>query len=377
MKRNTGIIFGICLALYWLGRYSATPHNEHVLQAWAFWHGHFYIDSTPIHEMVNSGGHWYDLHPPLSAVMMMPSVAIWGLSANQTLVCVILGAVSVTLAWRLFLKLGLDSETAKWLTVFFAVGTTFWYEATLGASWDFALVASTVPTLLALNETFGKGRPWLVALWASLGFFARWDLALTWPIYVRLLWVRGKKAEGLVWMFVPFLTAIILYIGYNLARFGTLNDPSLWMWYAVDEYRKVRTHGPFSIYYLPMNLYTALFLGAVYTDAAPWIRPLHWGQAILLTSPAFVLALRANFLRPVSVLLAMAVVLGMLPALLVYANGFTQFGCRYWVQVFPFMLALMALGVPRPLDQFSKILIVASVLIVAFNVWQIRTMGLV
>ena len=138
----------VVLVLYCLTAGSASPHNEHVLQAMAFWGGHCYI-TTPIHEMVQYGGHWYTLHPPGSAVLMMPFVAIWGMDANQTLVCVLLGAIEVALAWRLLGLLGLDDKARIWLTVFFGAGTTLWYEATLGASWDFALVASMLWTLLA------------------------------------------------------------------------------------------------------------------------------------------------------------------------------------------------------------------------------------
>jgi hypothetical protein len=64
------------------------------------------------------------------------------------------------------------------------------------------------------------------------------------------------------------------------------------------------------------------------------------------------------------------------PALLWYANGFVQFGLRFYVQVFPFLIVLMALGAQElGLDQMGKILIVASVILVAYGVWHIRTLG--
>ena len=36
--------------------------------------------------------------------------------------------------------------------LFFGVGTTFWYEATLGSSWDFVVLATIPFTLGALAE---------------------------------------------------------------------------------------------------------------------------------------------------------------------------------------------------------------------------------
>ena len=58
-----------------------------------------------------------------------------------------------------------------------------------------------------------------------------------------------------------------------------------------------------------------------------------------------------------------------------YASGFAQFGTRYYLQIYPLLLVLMALGMKRRVDQMSKILIVASVALVVFGVWQIRGLG--
>jgi hypothetical protein len=74
-------------------------------------------------------------------------------------------------------------------------------------------------------------------------------------------------------------------------------------------------------------------------------------------------------------LLWVAVLLGSAASLSVYANGFVQFGTRYWIQVFPFLLVLIALGTGKRADQLTKVLIIASILIIVFSVWHIRTIG--
>ena len=58
-----------------------------------------------------------------------------------------------------------------------------------------------------------------------------------------------------------------------------------------------------------------------------------------------------------------------------YANGFAQLGARYYVEIYPFLLTLIALGVPRKLDQLTKILIVVSIVFVVFFTWQVRWYG--
>ena len=364
----------LALAFYGATISPATPYNEHVRLAWAMLRGHLWIDAPDYMEHVVVGGHSYILHPPLSAILMLPATAIWGTAASQTAMDVILGAISLALAWRLMARIGLETSAKLWMVAFFGVGTTFWYEATLGNSWDFALAASVPFTLAALVEVFGEARPWLVALFAALAALARYDLALAWPAYALMVLARGRRWREIGWMVPLFAAAALVYIAYNEARFGTVNDVALWLWYSQDKYRFQRPGGPFALRDLPLNLYTLLFMAPVYSDRFPWIHPQFLGQALLLMSPAFVLALRPSFLRPIPALL-LAAILSSGPSLLVYASGFAQLGPRYYVQIYPFLLALVALGIGRRADQLTKILIVISIVLVVFFTWQVRWYG--
>jgi hypothetical protein len=352
-----------------------TPYNEHARLAWALLHGHAWIDAPSYMEHVVAGGRSYILHPPLSAILMLPAVAIWGPAASQTAVSVVLGAISLALWWRLMGRLGLGVSAKVWLTAFMGVGTTFWYEATLGSSWDFALLTSVPFTLAALAEVFGEARPWAVGVLAALAALARYDLMMAWPMYALMLAARGRPLRELTGMLPGFAGAALVYVGYNEVRFGTPNDIALWIWYGQDRYRLSRPGGPFALRDLPLNLYTLLFMAPGYSDKFPWIHPEFTGQALILMSPAFVLALRPSFLKPLPALVAAAAVLSSGPSLLVYASGFAQLGPRYYVQVYPFLLTLIALGVPRKPDQLTKILIVVSIVFVVFFTWQVRWYG--
>jgi hypothetical protein len=209
------------------------------------------------------------------------------------------------------------------------------------------------------------------------------ELVLVWPIYGALLLLRGRRWRKLWWMAPGFAMAAAVYGCFNYARYHDFFDQSLWLWYRCCDgggYWANRAHGimgPFSIRFLPTNLYTLLFLGWGADNRFPWLHPQSVGQALLLTSPAFILALRPSIKQPVNALMWLAAILTMLPSLMVYASGFVQFGTRYYVQVFPFLLVLVALGVGtgRRLDQLSKILVVASILLVAFGTLHIRTIG--
>ncbi|MGH7986702.1 MAG: hypothetical protein ACREQX_10520, partial [Candidatus Binataceae bacterium] len=364
------------LAIYVLTAAPKTVFNEHILLANALLHGHAWINAPSYMEHAVFRGRDYIVHAPLSAFILVPLVALFGPTLSQTSVSTVIGAVTCVLAWRLTSVLDAVSSRV-WLIIFFGIGTTFWYEATLGNSWDFALVVSTVPTLIALNELFGHGRPFVVGIFAGLAFLARYDLVLAWPFYLAAAAVKSRSWKALETIF-GFAIAVLVFIWFNEVRFGTIWDISLTTYARHDPWLQQRMGGgsPFQLRFLPNNLYTLFFMAPVLDGRFPYIHPQMQGQALILTSPAFLLALQPSFKRAIPLSLLLAACFSMGPALLVYANGFQQFGTRYYVQVFPFLLALMILGVKeRGLDQLGRILIVFSVLLVMFGMWQIRALG--
>ena len=367
-----GVLF---LAFYGATISPPTPYIEPVQQAYAFLHGRAWVDAPSYMEHVVWHGRSYLLHPPLAALITLPAVAVWGLATNQTAISVIVGAVSLGLAWRLLGRIGLGLAARIWLTLFFGIGTTFWYEATLGSSWDFVVLVSIPFTLGALTEVFGEARPWMVALLGALAALGRNDMIFALPSYAGLLWLRGRSTRDLLWMLPPLFAALAIFVAFNEARFGEPYDIGMWLWYGQDKYRFARPGGPLALSHFPFNLYTVLFMAPSYSDKFPYIHPEFLGQALLLTSPAFVLALRPSFLRPATALIALAAALCAGPGMLWYANGFAQLGARYYVEIYPFLLTLIALGAPRRLDQLTKILIVVSIAFVMFFTWQVRWYG--
>ena len=354
----------------------ATGFNEPVRQSYAYLHGHLWVEDVPDYmEHITWNGHRYLVHPPLAAILLMPAVLIWGMATNQTAVSVGLGALEVALAWRLLGLLDVKNTPRIWLTFFYGAGTTLWYEATIGNSWNFVLVVSVLATLVCLNELFGQARPWLLGFLTGAAALARNDLALAMPVYALLLLCRGRRLADLRWLIPGWALAAAIYVGLNEARYGTVYDSTLWIYYLTDPVH-LRDHGPFSIHYLPANLYTLFFLAPSLNDRFPFIHPTLMGQSLPLTSPAFVLALRPSFRRPIPVLLALATAVVSIPSLMVYASGYAQFGTRYYLQVYPFLLVMMALGMKGRIDQLSKILIVASIFLVGFGFWQIRGLGI-
>ena len=361
--------FTVFLALYAITSFLDTPYNEQVRQAVAFLHGHTYIDApSTFLEHAQVGPYSYALHPPLPAILLMPLAAIWGMETNQAAFCVVVGAADVALAWRLLGRFRLDFNTRIWLTIFFGAGTILWYETIVGTTWALPMVVSVFFTLATLIEVFGSARPLWLGLFAGLASLARYDLAFAAPIYAALAYLKGRRLRELLWMAPGFALVGVVFVGLNEARYQSFFDLG------------VALTGPknapaFAARYLPRNLYTVFFMAPTVDGRFPYIHPIFAGQALTLTSPAFVLALRASFRRAVPVLMGLAAITVSIPSLLCYANGFAQFGTRHYLQAFPFLLIMMAMGTRRRADQLTRILIVTSVILIAFGVWHIRLYG--
>lgn len=382
--------------MVWHNRYDS---HEHLWQAWAWLHGSLNVDGIPIHERASWRGHTFILHPPLSTIILLPFVMLFGPDFHEVIVTVLMGALDAALVWKL---------TERWsLVVFSSFGTVLWYEATLGSAWGFCLILAATLTLAVLVEMRGRRRAWLIGTLAGLAALARYDLVVVWPIYVLWFWHldrprresrqnhkdshRSNRGEayalantkpsfgvtpGSVFGMLPgFVFAAFSYVLFNYARYGTITDIGLNLWYQIDPAGAAANPGlgPFSLHYLPANLFTAIFIAPNFSRFFPWVRPTPMGQSLLLTSPAFLLAFRARWDDLETILLWCAMGLCMVGCLTVWANGYMQFGARYWILAQPFLLLLMAKGWKT--DQMAVVLVGLSVLLVATGLLTIRLYG--
>ncbi len=364
-------VFVAFLAFYAITAGSDTsPFNAHVRQAFAFIHGHTYIDAPSYIEHAQLGHYSYQLHPILPALLLMPFAAIWGMDTNQTIFSIVFGALDVALAWRLLGRLRLTVNARTWLTVFFGAGTIVWYETVHGTSWGVSMVVAIAMTLIALDETFGKARPAIVGMFAALAALARYDLAFVWPIYLALLYARGeRRIRELAW-FIPGCAAVaVVYITFNEIRYQSMFDRGVFIFAPPGSHL-------FGWEHFPGNFYTLFFMSTHLDGTFPYIHPTFGGQALILTSPAFILALRPSFRRIQTALVGVAALIAMTPSLFYFTNGFAQYGTRHYLHTFPFLLLLIAFGVHRRADQLTRILIAVSVLMIAFGVWHERFYGL-
>lgn len=350
----------------------ATPYNNFVLLAQALLAGHTWIDWPGTYiDALPYNGHYFVIEGPLPALLLVPLVALFGARANQTGLAVVLAALAIGAAWELGERFGVRRASIAWICAFLLAGTDLLWCAMLGDVWFTAHVSALCFTLLALVELAGKRRGWLVAIFAACAFESRFSMIVALPVYAFLLATESSRDVQVrrLGSFCAMLVPVgILWVLYNEARWGTLNDIGYSAWYHLDQVG-MPTGSPFRLEYLPNQLWSFFAQLPTLLPSFPWLRPEYSGVALTWTSPALLLAFCAR--SPVRWVLALwvAAVLVAIPNFLYYVNGFAQFGMRHALDFEPFLVALMMLAVRERVPAWGKVLIVYSIVVGVWGCW--------
>jgi hypothetical protein len=353
--------------------------------------------------------------PPLPAVVLVPFVAVWGLAANGQLVFAILGALDVGLAWWVLGRLPVRRWVQVATTVFFAFGTVFWYAAQIGTTWYQAHVLAVGLALAAIGVALGADRdaafreddlPELdargtAASGPSLGLRAlvpdtrqfaagvlfglactsRLTVAFAAPFFVLVggggSWARRAWSAGL-----GAAIPVAALAAYNVLATGHLFNPAYQHLYELEAsfYQPLNYHLDWEIEdlrYLPQNA-AIMFLSlpvwhpsqvpmtlgngaqlcsgpdavrGLFDPNCPLLLPRDIGMSVLLTSPAYLLAIPAirwgfGLSRLVSGA-ALAVLIVAVVNLMHFSQGWVQFGYRFSNDFVPWAILLVAIGIER------------------------------
>lgn len=363
-----GLIAILTIAIVAHGR--NTPYNNFVLLAQAMLHGHLwitwpgaYIDALPFN------GQYYVIEAPMPALLLLPFVAIFG-GANQTLLAIVLGGVSIGAAYELGERYGLKPHVNAWICAFLLAGTDLLWCSMLGDVWFIAHVSGVCFTMLALVELArstdaGQApRGWLVALFAACAVLSRFDAVLALPVYAYLL----NSRRALVSFGAVLVPIAALWVWYNQARWGTWYDIGYTAWYHQDQAGSP-VGSPFQLRYLPYQLWSFFGQGVERLPQWPFWQPTMNGLALTWTSPALVLAFFAR--GPVRLVVALwaAALLTAGPNFIYYVNGFAQFGMRHALDFMPFLIALMMLAAKKEMPRWSYVLIAYSIAVGLWGCW--------
>jgi hypothetical protein len=355
----------------------------------AFLHGRTWLERAfSPYDVVVVGARVYVPFAPFPAFVLAPLVAFVGPMSAATwepAVNSLLAVAGLALLWRLCGRLGVASLTDRaWLLTLFGFSTATWWVTMRGGVWHTGQLVASVLTFAALLEAFGRRRPLVLGFLAGAGFLTRATLLAALPFWgwrslpdrVKGLLPAGRRhaihfAVGrAAWLLLAFMPAFLFALWYNASRFGNPLESGYGLaavWPFLETRREL---GLFSVAHLGMNLdYFLWHLGQL-TPGFPWFRPDGLGMSVLLTSPGLLVAVRADWRNRETVALALTALLVLIPSLLYYGGGWHQFGYRYALDAFPFVMALCAMAAARRgIGRWWKTLILIGVLMNAYGVY--------
>ena len=354
--------------IYFVTSHGSTAFNHFVRLADAFLDGRLYLLDAPANlELARYGEKAFVINPPAPTLFVLPWVAIWGISTNQTIVCMIVGSASIGLFWvaATQMRWGLPLKAA--ITLLLAFGTNFWWAATDGSLWTFAHVSAVFFLMAALVETTGRNRPWLVGILVGLAGLSRLTTFLTSPFFAYTV-AQGAEGRRIIIrrlaVFGLALAAMVgVYLAYNYGRYETFSDQGYYHPQYLTEPWFAK--GRFDISYIPRHVEAILFKGPVITEEFPFFKPSSYGLGLFFTTPALLYIFRAE-LRGLPLAALVAVLLTAVIWMIHGTTGWAQFGYRYSMDILPFMAILVASGMRYRLDRLKIAVILLSC---AINLW--------
>jgi len=363
---------GACIAalvfiIYIITSRGSTVYNHYVLLADAFLHGRlFLVDAPPWLELARIGDQAFVINPPAPTLFVLPWVAIWGVSTNQVIISMLVGAAAMGFFWVAATQLGWSLTFRAAMTVLLALGTNLWWAATDGSVWTLAHASAVFFLMAALIDTTGKNRPWLIGLLVGLAGLSRLPCFLTFPFFAYTIAQGTTDRRSLILrlgIFGLVLAGVgVLYLAFNYGQYGTCMSG-----YYQGEYLTGPWYskGLFDISYIPRHLNAILFAGPIFTDEFPFFKPSFMGLGLFFTTPALLYIFRAR-LKGLSLAAIAAILATAIPIVTCGATGFAQFGYRYSLDVLPFLAILVASGMRYRLNRLKIAVILLSC---AVNLW--------
>ncbi|MEE8385319.1 MAG: hypothetical protein V3S01_05345, partial [Dehalococcoidia bacterium] len=194
----TLFFFLLTLLVYRLTSLGPPAANMPVRLADAFLHGRLDIANgaqLPWLDWAFYEGKYYMLEPPITALVVLPGVLLYGLDLDLALVSVVIGSLTAAVVFLLMRGLTEEFSVQVWLTLLLVFGTIYWWNAVNGATWYIAHAVSVLFLLLAVYETLVGKRPFTAGLFLGAAYLARLPTILAFPFFLIMFsdrWWRPK-----------------------------------------------------------------------------------------------------------------------------------------------------------------------------------------
>ena len=350
--------------------------------------------------------------PPLPALVLLPFTAIWGLGTDAQLLTAIGAALGVAVAFWAIGRLGISRSAHVASIVFLGAGTVLWYAAAVGTTWWTAHVVALPLLFGAVGIGIARERaiPYrperslplsidpalvLAGLLLGLAATARLPIALggVFFLFVGGGTIRSRAVSVALGAALP-LAALV---AYTFAATGHLFNPvyDYLYRYEANAYPQLGYDAAWSIEdprYIPQNIARMLFqppnvlpacdpptaARGLFDAACPFVVPDAIGMSLVLTSPAWLIALAAVRRRWTDPVVAGGVIASLAIAtldLMHFSQGWVQYGYRFSLDFAPFLLPVMALGLDGLEGRWRRLGYVLIGLSVIMQLWGIIWRG--
>ena len=379
--RAAAIWIGVIVAAIYVaaGIGLSTDYDYYGRLADAFLHGRWWLTEAPpwLNELLPCGdGRFCVAYPPLPAILSLPFVPFFPTAVAQVVAARLAGGASTGVLYYGLRAYGAPRTYALAGAILSAFGTTLFFSSVDGRAWYAAHSASMLFLASAFAVAARGGNAVAIGALVGISALARLPVALAAPALALLCARRSGASYGrsLAGVIVGGLPLALVYVGYNLLRWGTPVDDGYARLIQGDVFFN---HGLFSPLYLPRQL-QAIFLEP--PDLIPntpfFFRPRFIGMSLFLTTPAFLwifIALREVRRNVLVAAAGAAALFALLPDLFHGTVGFQQFGYRFSIDAQPFLVALALSGDGLFRGVWRRwptiIFLVAAVLSLAVNIY--------
>jgi hypothetical protein len=365
-------LFAVVHGTFW----SVSQNGYYNYLADAFLHGQLHLRIVPpvTHDLSLYQGRYYLYWPPFPALLMLPFVALFGISFSDTLLNLVIGALNVAMVAILLRQASIHrviklSRVRRGLLVLcFALGTVHLTLAPFGRVWNIGQLVGFLCVALSYVAVF-RFRGMLAFALAGLALAAalltrnHLVFAGLWPAcYLlyrhRSLGWRRLLANSLIGI-LPIIAAVFLLGIYNWLRFQNVWDNGLAYHHMaaifVSDYA---TYGAFNLHYLPANVFYQYIAYPL-----PFREMSFFGGSLFLLTPIFAAAgVGIARMRPRWSMWALlgSIFLVAVPILLLMGTGWVQFGPRYTLDFTIPLLLLTAIGLRRwPINRIMLLLLIS------------------
>lgn len=319
-------------------------------------------------------GKYYLYFGPLPSLLLLLPVFIWGVNFSQHILTILTAIFSFYLMFRIAKQFNYSQTDSLWVAIFWVWGTIYSFLVLVNISAFQIQAISSLFILLAIKEFYTKRRYLLIGFYVSLAMATRQTTALSIIFFtLHILHERSffkNKVVGFCRLVLPLFITLVFLCFYNYRRFGTLWESgysyNITLPYSAN-YSAAKRYGLFSLHHIPQNIYYFLFKGpelikdSVNQVKFPYLTVDGWGLSIIFTSPLFLVPFLSgktkNILKELVAVFFLA-----LPNFTYYGIGYAQFGYRYALDFYPFLLLILLKALEGKLATRHKILIVYSVL---------------